>query len=29
MESELRFYYANNKYEKLNKMIRAYKELTT
>lgn len=27
MESELRFYYANNKYEKLNKMIRAYKEL--
>lgn len=23
----MRFYYANNKYEKLNKMIRAYKEL--
>ena len=27
MESELRFYYANNKYEKLNQMLKAYKEL--
>lgn len=27
MESELRFYYANSKYEKLNEMLKAYNEL--
>lgn len=27
MESELRFYYANNKYEELNEMLKKYKEL--